>query len=63
MLLLIHCLWLLSLLVGVLCLCFVCDYILLFRSLCHSSVAITLIGVARSAVCDCSISWSYLLAV
>ena len=56
MLLLIHCLWLLSLLVGVLCLCFVCDYNLLFSTLCHSSVAITLIGVARSAVCDCSIS-------
>ena len=36
-------------------------YILLFSTLCPSSVAITLIGVAWSAVCDCGISCSYLL--
>ena len=56
MLLLIRCLWLLSLFVGILCLCFVFVYILLFSTLCPSSVAITLIWVARSAVCDCGIS-------
>ena len=56
MLLLIHCLWLLSLFVGFLCLCFVFVYILLFSTLCSSSVAITLIWVARSEVCDCGIS-------
>ena len=35
---------------------FVFVYILLFSTLCPSSVAITLIWVARSAVCDCGIS-------
>ena len=54
MLLLIRCLWLLSLFVGVLCFVFV--YILLFSTLCPASVAITLIWVARYAVCDCGIS-------
>ena len=46
MLLLIRCLWLLSLFVGVLCLCFVSVYILLFSTLCPSSVAIPLIGLS-----------------
>ena len=41
---------------GVLWLCFVFVYILLFSTLCPSSVAITLIRVARSAVCDCGIA-------
>ena len=35
---------------------FVFVYILLFSTLCPSSVAITLIWVATSAVCDCGIS-------